>query len=640
MIKKIIVFLLFLFVVLIFNNCEYEPAGEYYREINENVLPPEIATINLELQNDTIYLYDYKYINAEFLSNNQEIHSISVYIDDKELNEIESKTKGTYLLNYSSLTEGIHKLTVQIYTATGSETIAELVGSEKFLISKSWNVNVIKNYKKQSNSTIQNGYLKLFWDNYLGYDFEEYVIYKSIGSSSRIEMGRTNKTEFIDSTYVGEGGYYSITVNTKNQKSYTWADLRLYSEFLSPEVKTTKTNQSILSWKESKYYNAVKLYEIFRTDLINDKFLAAKNDTSYIIENAKFGDRIELRIRKIPKKANFFFTSSEYYKDYESFVKALLGYPYGTEIPEFDGCKYLKQSGDNEFICYFNKKRKLLKFSIDDMEFIDQLNIKLDCNPNESYEINNIQLTPNLEKFISVITNSNCESYNLIADSYNLQNHQLTIPENTLNPYSDEKYFVSLISNNMTGIINKYKEGFYIYDLKNSKMLANYSNPSHSLNTANCRKFSSNGNYMFVSESDSIRLIEYSNSKFKTIWKEKNINRLIYRDSIRYYEFDARDNNRLLYWDGVTFSIKNCNDFSDISNYTLSDKAIINIDYQSSRLLSYIPGHLFVRNLDNGEILYDVLIAFDPTDDSFGNKKCILVNNTIISSRGIIYFIR
>jgi hypothetical protein len=136
-------FLLIVSYIITFSSCEYETIAVYNRSVNKNVVAPTIQTVELNLNSDTITIYSDSTIIFKFSSSNQAINSVDFLIDGNLLSSVNSNT-GVFNLQYNTLSEGIHSITIQVYTCSGTGSIADHLGAEVFLYSKSWKLNVIK----------------------------------------------------------------------------------------------------------------------------------------------------------------------------------------------------------------------------------------------------------------------------------------------------------------------------------------------------------------------------------------------------------------------------------------------------------------------------------------------------------------
>ncbi len=224
--KNYIKALFFLFLIaFLSNSCEFEPHKVYERTVIENVSAPEIQIIELNLEYDTIFLYGSKQIRFNFLSSDQDILAVRFTIDNAEKYLVKSN-EGTFYLDYGMAVNGIHSLVLEVYTEAGSGSIAEHLGMEGFVFSKSWVLYIDENYYHNVQSTINDGFLKLYWNRYRGYDFREYIIRRT-GWNFDIEVGKTTSAFFIDNSYVGEQARYDVEVLTTGGTIIPWGFLEL-----------------------------------------------------------------------------------------------------------------------------------------------------------------------------------------------------------------------------------------------------------------------------------------------------------------------------------------------------------------------------------------------------------------------------
>jgi hypothetical protein len=235
-----------------------------------------------------------------------------------------------------------------------------------------------------------------------------------------------------------------------------------------------------------------------------------------------------------------------------------------------------------------------------------------------SYGIN-IQVTP-LRKYISSYHDCSKSLLSINTENFN----DFTIYDiSSVAPYS---YNPVMSDNNILAITASGKVS--LYDLTNRMLLAVYTNGS---TDPVCYSISSGGDYLFLRD-DSSRLVKFLNPGFKKIWTHPEG----FYSMPKYFEFHALNPDQVAYWNGNTFYIKSCADFSTVYEFPLTDLRLLNIDYYNNRMLCYIEGHFLVRNLLNGNILYDIPIG----NYSFLNiSDFLLVNNAIICRKGVMYFL-
>jgi hypothetical protein len=190
---------------------------------------------------------------------------------------------------------------------------------------------------------------------------------------------------------------------------------------------------------------------------------------------------------------------------------------------------------------------------------------------------------------------------------------------------SDETNFPEIpVSDIGTVIVNIRQGGFYIYDFINDTIIGLYKNDN---NEGDGIKISTNGDYVFLKD-DSLRMVQFTNGEFKKIYSQSF-------SKYEFYEFYATNPNFVVFWDGSTFYVNLCNSMLNVREFILTDDIILNIDYYSGQILTYKPGHLYIRSYLDGSLLKDIPVNIDPTDWS---NACCLINNTIVS-RGVLYFI-
>jgi hypothetical protein len=203
---------------------------------------------------------NFKQIRFSFVSSDQEILAVRFTIDGNEEYLIKNNN-GIFELDYRIYTNGIHDMVLEVYTASGSGSIAEHLGMEGFLFSKSWVLYIDQNYSFNVKSTISDGFLKLYWNRYRGYDFKEYVVYRT-GWGTDKELARLKSGFFIDNTYVGEKARYDVEVITDNGTIIPWGFLELEKDLPKLHFIISESNKYIVKWNKSKYYNAVDSFRL------------------------------------------------------------------------------------------------------------------------------------------------------------------------------------------------------------------------------------------------------------------------------------------------------------------------------------------------------------------------------------------
>jgi len=608
--------LLLLSAIPLLYACEYEPHKIYERVVDENVSPPEIQAVELNLDYDTIYLYAQKEIHFSFLSDNQKILAVRFTIDGTEQYLVNSNS-GTFTLDYRMFNNGLHSLVLEVYTASGSGSIAEHLGAEGFLFSKSWVIVIDRDHSSGMRSDVSNGYLTLSWNRYHGYDIKEYTLYRWTQWNIRNEIARTNSCSFTDSTYVGEGTRYEVEVSTNKGGSLSWCMLELANELPKLTFFVSETNDNIIAWNKSKYYSAVDTFKLATSSGYSGIYTEVKStrnpdDTTYIT-TALFGDNISLKLKLVPRN-NILYSPSNYPR-FESSLNTLLGFSFKPGVANY---YHITQVSKDEFVYILNCD-SLVRYSVSEKRVVERLGYKTNgcsmCNF-VSFDVSASG------KYLT--THVDCTQDVMLTNSGNLGNKIIR----NLDYLSEQNQFTRIPASDVSTIIlNKGNEGFYIYNFTGSSSLGFYKNKT---GDGQGLAISMNGDYIFLKD-DSLRLVYFDNTGFRNIWSQSRYNEL------KFCGFDGVNSDRFVIWDGSMFSFKHCSDFSTIYEFSLTDNLILSIDYHNQEMLTYVIGHLYVRSLTDGTLVKDIPTHLDPTNWFY---SCILVNHAVICLAGIIYFIK
>ena len=613
-----IVFAIFTLSAMLMQNCEYNPSDLYERPANKEVSAPQIQTLTLDINYDTIFLYSGKVINFRFSSSNQEIKTVRFVIDDDPKFTVNSNN-GQFDLTYGLLSDGLHKLVLEVYTATGSNSIAEIIGAERFLFTKSWEVFVDNNYYSGTKASVTNGYLKLTWPQYRDYDFKEYVVSRLLSYNNEVEVRRLSSNEFIDSTYIGEGGGYIVRVNNQKSELMDWGHTELAGELPRLKLIPTEREPYIMNWGKIKYYNAVGTLYLSQSPNYSYNFKNVKithdpNDSIYVLENGLFADHSEFLLRIVPKKGNLRYTP-DYYDLFESHADVDLGFPFkGPYTALFS----IEQVNKDEFV-YRDGCDSIIRYSVSTKRKMEQLGYRSSgCS---KCEFNNLTFSSSGKYLTNYV---NCDFDLMLVNSNNMQNINIQDLKMYLGEDYTPKVFVSDVG---TALLNKGNGGIYMYDFNTKSSPAYYQKSDYG---GTGLSISPNGNYIFLID-DSLRLVNFKNSQFTNIW---NHDRFIYPKS---FGFDGLNPEQLYIWDGTTFSVKRCSDFSDVYEFSLTDSSISNIDFYNNEMLTYNSGHLYVKSYLDGSLIKDLPIT---EDASINYNSFLLINHAIISMKGVVYFIK
>jgi hypothetical protein len=603
---------------LFFYSCEFETDKVYERKVDKDADPPEITVVDLDLESDTIFLFNGRNIAFLFTSSNQKINIVRFNVDGNEA-AIYSSGEGIFLLDYGNINEGEHTLVLEVITGSGTNSIADILGAEGYVFSKTWVLNVYKDYNTKLDTRVKNGCLNFSWEKYPVPDFKEYIIYREKSYYEKIEVGRTTSVEFTDCSYVGEGGRYFVEVLKKDGQLFSWGYVELYQELPVLSFIGTFDNEYTIKWSKSKYYNAVDIFQLsantgYGWNFINVKETRNPQDTSWNISSSLlFGDNIDLKLLLIPKNS-VIYTSDENYRFESVLYEVELGFRFKAGLVN---AYHITQVSADEFIYILNCD-SLVRYSVSQKRAVE----KLTYAPSHCSmcKFLNFKVSPS-GKYLT--TRVDCEYDLMLANIQDLQDNK----RYNLQSYSGQ-YSISdvPVSDKGTGIVTGTASGFYVYDFNTSSSLGYYNKEIYG---GTGLSISSDGNYIFLKD-DLFRLVSFANAQFTSIWNYPG------SDIPKYYEFHGTDPERLVIWNGSLFSVRKCSDFTEYYNFSLTDNSILSVDYFRNELLTYSDGHLFVRSLTDGSLIKDIPVNIDPTNWFYA---CILVNHAVICTTGVIYFI-
>ncbi len=162
-----------LFAILVLISCEFEPSGEYFTVVKEPHHVPPIV-VDLNVVTDTILIELYGTLTFEFQTADRKFHWIRFCIGNN-CETYYSHTGSFAISAYYNVSFGTHDLAIEVYTGTGSGSIADALGFEGFLYSKTWTLIVLESLKdgmKILSVKPDKGSLKLTWEKYNGLDFK------------------------------------------------------------------------------------------------------------------------------------------------------------------------------------------------------------------------------------------------------------------------------------------------------------------------------------------------------------------------------------------------------------------------------------------------------------------------------------
>ena len=572
-------YLLYLIIVIITNSCEYQTDETYFNKVDKNVALPDLTVnLNLDHNSDTIYIYNYSNIKLSLNLTNKKLYDVRFYINDKKVEDIYQESINNYSLciDISKFQEA--KVRAEIYTSTGTGSMADKIHAEAFIFkTKEW-VLIRSSEKPIIDCDIVDGRLKVTWTPIKNSTNNKYIISTSDSSFS------TYNNWYIDSSYVGGKKGISIHYDDNGASGYS-----IYREINYPYPKVSLNNKDsfLLSWEQCKFYNNIKGYRI---RLNNNSFELKPTETNFVFKSGRLGEHYFIQFDILLK---------DYYHDNTAYIYCdnLFGYYQISIINEYAqfNSSYFPLIGTSMYYwSYIDNVQTLFKYSFETKSIINS----------KTLSFNYFAVSPN-NKYIL------CDTYNdnrlKLFDANNLELIKSI-------PTPNSSYTSLNVTDIGTSVFYDFaKQSMLVYDLLSEKIINEIPTSSYVYQY----KISANGKYIFEPKMNTLYKTG-TGTTFTKIWGDENNS-----NQYNYFEFLPDKKNQIALYDGNMFYIKNCFDFSDVASFSLRGTTLINIDYSKNRILTYKDSMLYVFSLINGDLLYSI-----PSYSVSNNSR--LFNNYII----------
>ena len=329
---------LFIFSVFL-TGCEYVLKEENVLNIEK---PGELHRIDLSIlpEADTIFISEKQVFDYAINTYGLKFKKVEFRVDEHLYWEMTSKS-GSFTLDPMYLLNGVYKLSMKVYTNSGTGSLADKLGGEGFWAQRIWTVKISKQTTggiiTPVDSTIDNsptipirnvkseiiagGYLKFSWPKVNRKDFYCYRIYWNKTPTDIVHY-KANDTTYIDSTYFG--GPKTFRVDYSRLHDY----LDVYGESISlndayPVISVTgKGLDSVtIHWTKSKYRVRYEVKDETSTSVVVFK---SETDTRFTLAAPPFGSLASYTLYVTPR----YMQTLEllYYK------QSYASYNLGTEI--------------------------------------------------------------------------------------------------------------------------------------------------------------------------------------------------------------------------------------------------------------------------------------------------------------------
>lgn len=562
-----------IFVLVLLASCIYEPIDIYENPVNNHPTEPQINILELNVNADTLWVYGNQNLIYHFKSTNEEqrILGLDIYIDGVIRDSVLSDN-GVFNILQSSLSEGIHKMTILLYVKSGTGSIADRLEAEALLLSKEWVVIADYSPKKVSHS-IENGYLKLHWDSYKNPDLKSYRILPS---------GSTENNFFVDSSYYGARKRFNISVEKTNGDLITWGFLDMEENIPIAEFKISDNNTYYFTWTQSPFYNTVKYrYKLNNYDDDSRPYgsytgFKSGSDTVYV-SNMHFSDRFYFTLHTLPKNANE--STNDFMSYPHSHMMQYAGEPANIRnSTSFTSADTLTAFDENIVYKYFLGGETVLEDAI---------------IPGHSSFLSPIQISPLGQYLIGIVNNSSGDDLKYFAKD--LSTGDLYYMDYVTPGFIYNEYLNMRITDNGIGFFQTDTSEFS-YDFRQNKKIASrtLSSPRGYFYTY---RISPDGKHVMTTNLADEVIVEVYNIE------GPNFNKMFSFDSnVAKWQFDPTDPNIITSVNGNTLSVIQCEPYALVRQIVFaSDEEFMNIDYFNNEVLTINANQFIIRSLDSGD---------------------------------------
>lgn len=298
-------------------SCEFQP-----HDIPENNIekPSEIGppiVINLNDYNDTIMIGYITNFNYEISGTTNKIVAVQIRIGETIIHEYIADNQQTFSFTFDPLNipDGNYQLSIQIYTSTGSGSLAERLGMEGYLYNLDWPVIIDKaipeGYYNITFEKVHNPEgLKLSWPRFDHANCVRYVIYRRYIPFQQepvpiAEIDDPKVSYYIDhSFWEGQEAIYFVRIITPY--GYYNGSYSQFRDELIGVLSADWHNDGTLdvNWNKAQNLETFASYYIFTSysDTPTESYIIGNPDENHVtFRDVGFGYGINIYLAIIPK---------------------------------------------------------------------------------------------------------------------------------------------------------------------------------------------------------------------------------------------------------------------------------------------------------------------------------------------------
>ncbi len=585
-----------LILLPVMNSCEYPLTDDEITQID----PPAAShplQIDLEDSGDTLFIFNRLRLNYRLSAFGLKIHAGEMLLSDDRW-ELYNDA-GEVEIDPFEYNPGIYKLTVNMFTSTGTGSLADLSGYEYYAGTREWLTLIDTRpagYLQMTADTDENGFLRISWQPSSNLNSKSLSLNRSFSyNNTQRYFNPRLPGQFIDSCYTcGEVNYslYHTVYTTSASPSYT--SLKVKREPPVPMASFTNLDSLTFIWNKTGYPTH---YTFTKTDVYpNPVYLENSPDTSITIDQPGFGSRGQYKLDSKPMYAG---KCNESYYPF-TYVNFTLGEYVAPNWPEY---------------AYNPAEKAFYTSAYDDMKAYDIFSL----DATAAYRIPNVLY----DAVYACPPNSTRVGVATRQAIYLFEDRQLTNP--TIIPYgtptANSDHFCLTTANTAALIIGG---DYNIIDLNTGEITATLDIEDYPYYSKwACISTASAGDQCVIVTRNGIWLYNIVNNTFETAYRDQR--------SYKSAMFDELHPDRLFLTleESPVLELRNPHDFSLIRSVNLPGKCVLhNIDPESGYLLLTDYTSLYVMDINTWQIVLKV-----PSTDSMPK----LYNKRLFSHSGYVF---
>jgi hypothetical protein len=592
---KAVILLPVLIFLMAMISCEYPLTDD---EITHVDPPAPYYPLHIDLMNsgDTLFLFNRHLLSYKLSAFGQKIHAGEMLLADDRW-ELSNAT-GDIEINPFDYSPGVYKLSVNMFTSTGSGSLADLSGYEYYAGTREW-VALIDTrnaeYLQMTADTDENGFLRIRWQPSSNFNMKSLRFNRSYQyTTSGRDFNPRHPGQYTDSCYTcGEVNYslYQTVYTTSASTSYT--SLQINREPPVPVATYTNLDSVTFTWNRTGYPTH---YTLSKSNSPIAVYLDSSTDTSITVAQPGFGRWGQYSLSSKPINTD---KCKELY--------------YPNTYTDFGLGEYV---APNWPVYAYNPIEKVFYTSVyNDMKTFDIYSL----NATAAYPIPNLLY----DAIFDCPPNSTRVGVAARQAIYLFEDRQLTNP--TIIPYgtptANSDHFC-LTSENTAALI---LDGDYtMIDLSTGEITATLDIEDYPYYSKwACISTAPAGDRCVIVTRNGIWLYNIENNAFETAYRDQR--------SYKSAMFDDLNQDRLFLTleESPVLELRNPHDFSLIQSVQLPGKCVLrNIDPESGYLLLTDYTNLYVMDTGTWQIVLKV-----PSTDSMPQ----LYNNRLFSNSGYVF---